>query len=660
MSSLLPLSLVTVPLVFTDGGGNQNNLNLSVDLSDAKTASPAAIAARLGLRFSLSTPQVSAIETVIQHVFQRHAVTVMQARGVSLSPLTAPCYELMCSSTAAAAAAAAGRSAGASGPAAAAPRRKGGDALLPATTGEKSLLAKLVKKTGRPPKSAGAAAAASGGAGSSTTSGGSGGLSSSSSKAAGSAASPARQPSAATMSSYAGSGSTAGGAPGSVPLKRKREREGAHRDGAAADADADSDAAASEYNAVGTASQAAESPEARAGHAPGSATNDRRGRKTTSGSATGGDAPSAAAADEPVGMRLSSAGAEGSGPPAKRARAAPRTFADEFAEDLRSRGSGTGSASGSGSGGGKGKQARSSNDEGGGAAKRGRSRARAGDAEEAAADTDSAGGAGLRRRKSKGSKGERRRKGGADADADADADDSDVEQEDESNEDGNVDYCHHCRKAGDLVCCDRCPRSFHPPCMGVAVESLPDGPWLCPLCVEQLGPKREREGRSDGVLCTVYFDGPFTAPRAKFAGDRRREMADITAALLAHEFAPPFASPVPEELRDDGYFDIIRKPMDLGTVASRIESGKYATGDSSGSDSFDAVRCAADLRLVFNNCIVFNKVQSCFWRMAEGLHFALEAALRDRLSLSEEETSRLRRLRDIELKRIPRPEIKGL
>lgn len=655
MSTDLTLSVVTVPLVFTDGHGERRDLNLTIDLSDAKTSCPTAIAARLGQRFALSTAQVSAAEVVIQHCFQRHAIAVMQARGIALPVLSAPCYDLMCSSSAAAAAAAGG--AAGSGPhVSAAPPRKIGDVSLPAATGEKSLLAKLVKKTGRQPKSAGAAASSSASGGARTSSAARGNnCSSYSSKPAADIASPAHQSSSAAAN--AESGSAAGGAsaaPGGVPDKRKRERVAAHRDG-------DGHVRAAE---AGTEADADAKPA-------------RMGRKPAAALAGGDDVSSAAApvavaaggTDDAAGTLAPVGDASGSAPPAKRARAAPRNYGDEFAEDLRSR---SGSGSGSGGGAGKGRQVRSSSgeagagDAGGPAAKKARSKGRAVDA---AADEGEGEGEGHadgsgRRRKSK-TKGERRRKSGASGgsckDADAAAAEADEGGDDEDgNEDGNVDYCHHCRKAGDLVCCDRCPRSFHPPCMGVAVETLPDGPWLCPLCVEQLGPKRENEGRSDGKLCTVYFDGPFTAPTAKFAGDRRREMAGITAALLAHEFAAPFAVPVPEELGEDGYFDMIKKPMDLGTVAAAIESGKYGTGSSSIGSSFDAVRCAADLRLVFNNCIVFNKVHSCIWRMAEGLHFALETALRDRLEFSDEETTRLRRLRDTELKRIPRPEIKGL
>mmetsp|Transcript_6234 Transcript_6234/g.11764 ORF Transcript_6234/g.11764 Transcript_6234/m.11764 type:complete len:696 (+) Transcript_6234:1-2088(+) len=48
----------------------------------------------------------------------------------------------------------------------------------------------------------------------------------------------------------------------------------------------------------------------------------------------------------------------------------------------------------------------------------------------------------------------------------------------------NNDWCHLCKVGGDLVCCNWCPRSYHPTCIGR--EDIPKGYFSCPqhICSE--------------------------------------------------------------------------------------------------------------------------------------------------------------------------------
>ncbi len=48
--------------------------------------------------------------------------------------------------------------------------------------------------------------------------------------------------------------------------------------------------------------------------------------------------------------------------------------------------------------------------------------------------------------------------------------------------DGNTDMCCLCNQGGSLLCCDRCPASYHMRCIGEQAKSLPEGEWACPEC----------------------------------------------------------------------------------------------------------------------------------------------------------------------------------
>lgn len=59
----------------------------------------------------------------------------------------------------------------------------------------------------------------------------------------------------------------------------------------------------------------------------------------------------------------------------------------------------------------------------------------------------------------------------------------------EQNSD-NEESCSACGNAGDVVCCDGCPRSFHFECVDmVRSENLPDE-WYCNQCLIKKYPSR--------------------------------------------------------------------------------------------------------------------------------------------------------------------------
>ncbi|GLT58584.1 hypothetical protein SLA2020_314640 [Shorea laevis] len=66
----------------------------------------------------------------------------------------------------------------------------------------------------------------------------------------------------------------------------------------------------------------------------------------------------------------------------------------------------------------------------------------------------------------------------------------------ENATDRSDDACIICADGGDLICCERCPSTFHLNCMGM--EKLPQEEWLCPFCVC----KYCKSGEGELLKCT--------------------------------------------------------------------------------------------------------------------------------------------------------------
>ncbi|KAJ7982065.1 protein CHROMATIN REMODELING 4 [Quillaja saponaria] len=51
-------------------------------------------------------------------------------------------------------------------------------------------------------------------------------------------------------------------------------------------------------------------------------------------------------------------------------------------------------------------------------------------------------------------------------------------------EDGYYYECVVCDEGGDLICCDTCPSTYHIQCLDPPVETVPEGNWQCPNCLD--------------------------------------------------------------------------------------------------------------------------------------------------------------------------------
>ncbi|XP_026882951.2 bromodomain-containing protein 3-like [Electrophorus electricus] len=84
----------------------------------------------------------------------------------------------------------------------------------------------------------------------------------------------------------------------------------------------------------------------------------------------------------------------------------------------------------------------------------------------------------------------------------------------------------------------------------------------------------------------------------------------VLKTLWKHQFSWPFQAPVDAvSLCLPDYYDIIKIPMDMGTIRKRLENGYY----------WNAQECIQDFNTMFTNCYIYNKPGDDIVLMAEAL-----------------------------------------
>ena len=192
------------------------------------------------------------------------------------------------------------------------------------------------------------------------------------------------------------------------------------------------------------------------------------------------------------------------------------------------------------------------------------------------------------------------------------------------SEDGSVDYCNVCRKHGNLLCCDYCPRAFHQGCIKPeAVEGPSDAPWECPACcMEKFGlPEHEIDGeKSLALICATFGKQQVTVTQEDTSNLRLLSIIhQMLLGLMEYDFGYMFAEPV-DCKQITNYKTLVKRPMDLGTIASNLINGRYIeTFSKEQVTSWDDIALAIlkDIELVWHNCFTFNYEGSAVYRMAE-------------------------------------------
>ncbi|KAI8321285.1 Bromodomain-containing protein, partial [Martensiomyces pterosporus] len=142
-------------------------------------------------------------------------------------------------------------------------------------------------------------------------------------------------------------------------------------------------------------------------------------------------------------------------------------------------------------------------------------------------------------------------------------------------------------------------------------------------------PQAERESAPATAGQTVTEHAPDRYPEASVPAQPRPESimtkeqhkycTAIVRALKKHRDAGPFLNPVDiVALNIPDYPDIVKYPMDLGTVEKKLKARQYA----------DTQTFTDDLRLMFNNCYMYNGRESVVGNMASNLETMFESQLK--------------------------------
>lgn len=193
--------------------------------------------------------------------------------------------------------------------------------------------------------------------------------------------------------------------------------------------------------------------------------------------------------------------------------------------------------------------------------------------------------------------------------------------------------CILCGKKGKLVRCDACPKVFHHTCLDPPLSKPPKGKWCCSGCSkgrkkgrpskggahhdkdsnkESSSPSKKAAESSSSTVAggSSSSSTPGQTTKSSKSGERReknkaqvlKDMAacrQILEELEQHKDAWPFLVPVNTK-QFPSYRKFIKKPMDVSTMRTKLESNQYKCKDE----------FALDVRLIFDNCETFNEDDS--------------------------------------------------
>ncbi|XP_046394134.1 E3 ubiquitin-protein ligase TRIM33-like isoform X2 [Ischnura elegans] len=185
-------------------------------------------------------------------------------------------------------------------------------------------------------------------------------------------------------------------------------------------------------------------------------------------------------------------------------------------------------------------------------------------------------------------------------------------------DDPNEDWCAVCMDGGELVCCDKCPKVYHIYCHVPPLKGIP-GPseaWQCLLCTGL-----------DEILATPLGS---RGPTSRGLCHRDLRLAQRILLELYCQYEPSLAFREVPGAECEGYLDVIRRPMSLDIIRSKLnpEHAKHYR---------DLGEFVDDIRLVFSNAYTFNPEESQVYADARALEEFFNQLLRKWLPIYVED-----------------------
>lgn len=133
--------------------------------------------------------------------------------------------------------------------------------------------------------------------------------------------------------------------------------------------------------------------------------------------------------------------------------------------------------------------------------------------------------------------------------------------------------CHFCEEAADadnLLFCDACDKGFHMACLDPPLLQLPEGKWICPICVPE--PNRKRgmsRDPNDPLLCPSSH---LKKSRTPSTGQKKRK---YTTKSSSDDLEMETSDRLPPGVTEADY-EMFKKAqeMAMATMASSVEAAK--------------------------------------------------------------------------------------
>ncbi|XP_041720396.1 nuclear body protein SP140-like protein [Coregonus clupeaformis] len=177
----------------------------------------------------------------------------------------------------------------------------------------------------------------------------------------------------------------------------------------------------------------------------------------------------------------------------------------------------------------------------------------------------------------------------------------------------NDDDCFICRSQGSLICCDKCPLSFHQRCHLPNVDDAMLGDniqWMCTFCVlrdSQSWHYPKQRTYQEALTCQI--------------SDHQLECHYLLLYLYHEDKDSIFVKDPCINVRN--YTSMIKTPMWLDRVVEKLQQNLY--------QSVQHFEC--DVLLIFTNCATFNRDNAEFRGMGERLKNLFEREFKSTFSI---------------------------